>query len=154
MAAILTNRIYASREGREASSDILEVVGLNSNNSEVCMKILGIDLGKFKSVACLLNTETNQSEYETIPTQVWSLEQLLQSHQPDKVVIETCTISGWVYDLCQRLRYKVVVANPSGEAWQWKNVKRKTDKDDALKLAKLEALYQFNLKLRRIVLRE
>ena len=106
------------------------------------MKILGIDLGKFKSVACLLNTETNQSEYETTPTQVWSLEQLLQSHQPDKVVIETCTISGWVYDLCKRLGYKVIVANPSGEAWQWKNVKRKTDKDDALKLAKLEALEQ------------
>lgn len=106
------------------------------------MKILGIDLGKFKSVACLLNTETNQSDYETIPTQVWSLEQLLQNHQPGKVVIETCTISGWVYDLCKRLGYKVIVANPSGEAWPWKNVKRKTDKDDALKLAKLEALEQ------------
>lgn len=62
------------------------------------MKILAIDLGKFKSVACLLDTKTNQSEYETIPTQVWSLEQLLQNHQPDKVVIETCTISGWMYD--------------------------------------------------------
>lgn len=38
--------------------------------------------------------------------------------------------------------YKVVVANPSAEAWRWKNVKRKTDKDDALKLAKLTALDQ------------
>jgi transposase len=36
----------------------------------------------------------------------------------------------------------VIVANPSSEAWQWRNVKRKTDKDDALKLAKLEALGQ------------
>lgn len=106
------------------------------------MKILAIDLGKFKSVACLLETDTNQSEYETIPTQAWSLEQLLQSHQPDKVVLETCTMSGWIYDLCQSHGYQVVVANPGGEAWQWKNVKRKTDKDDALKLAKLEALEQ------------
>lgn len=106
------------------------------------MKILAIDLGKFKSVACLLTTETNQSEYETISTQVWALEQLLQTYQPDKVVIETCTMSGWVYDLCQSHGYKTIVANPSGEAWQWKNVKRKTDKDDALKLAKLEALEQ------------
>jgi hypothetical protein len=33
------------------------------------MKILTIDLGKFNSVACLFDTETNQAEYETITTQ-------------------------------------------------------------------------------------
>jgi transposase len=36
----------------------------------------------------------------------------------------------------------VLVCNPNQEAWKWKNVKRKTDKDDALKLAKLAALDQ------------
>jgi transposase len=106
------------------------------------MKILAIDLGKFKSVACLLNTDTNQSEYETVPTQALTFEQLLQRHRPQKVVIETCTMSGWVYDLCTGQGYEVVVANPSSDAWQWRNVKRKTDKDDALKLAKLAALEQ------------
>jgi transposase len=72
------------------------------------------------------------------------LEQLLSKTQPDQVLIETSSISGWVHDLIQGLGYRVVVANPSAEAWRWKNVKRKTDKDDALKLAKLAALEQIS----------
>ena len=36
----------------------------------------------------------------------------------------------------------IQVANPNHEAWRWKNVKRKTDKDDALKLAQLSAMNQ------------
>jgi hypothetical protein len=32
------------------------------------------------------------------------------------------------------------VANTNGEAWKWKHVRRKTDRDDALKLARLVAL--------------
>jgi transposase len=59
-------------------------------------------------------------------------------------VIETSSITRWVHNFCQSLGYKVVVANPSAEAWRWKNVKRKTDKDDALKLAKLTALDQIS----------
>lgn len=108
------------------------------------MKILAIDLGKFKSVSCLFNTETNQSAYETIAMQRVYLEDLLHKTQPQKVVIETCTNSGWVHDLCQGLGYEGLVANPSQKAWQWRNVKRKTDKDDALKLAKLAALAQIS----------
>lgn len=108
------------------------------------MKILAIDLGKFNSVACLLDTATNQSEFETLATQRWAFEQLLSKTQPNQVLIETSSISGWVHDLIQGLDYKVIVANPSAEAWRWKNVKRKTDKDDALKLAKLAALEQIS----------
>jgi transposase len=58
--------------------------------------------------------------------------------------METSSITGWVHDFCQSLGYKVLIANPSAEAWRWKNVKRKTDKDDALKLAKLTALEQIS----------
>lgn len=108
------------------------------------MKILAIDLGKFNSVACLFDTATNQSEFETIATKHWAFEQLLAKTQPEQVVIETSSISGWVHDLCERLNYKVLVANANQEAWRWKNVKRKTDKDDALKLAKLAALGQIS----------
>ncbi|WNZ22158.1 IS110 family transposase [Leptolyngbya sp. NK1-12] len=106
------------------------------------MKILAIDLGKYNSVACLFNTTPNQSEFETIATQRWALEQLLNQTKPDQIVIETSSITGWVHDFCQSLGYQVLVANPSAEAWRWKHVKRKTDKDDALKLAKLTALEQ------------
>lgn len=108
------------------------------------MKILAIDLGKFKSVACLFDTETNQAEYETIAMQQVALADLLQRKRPQKVVIETCTNSNWVHDICQEQGYEVLVANPNQEAWQWRNVKRKTDKDDALKLAKLAALEQIS----------
>lgn len=108
------------------------------------MKILAIDLGKFNSVACLFDTTTTQSEFETITTQRWALGQLLRQTSPDQIVMETSSITGWVNDFCQSLGYKVVVANPSAEAWRWKNVKRKTDKDDALKLAKLTALDQIS----------
>lgn len=106
------------------------------------MKILAIDLGKFKSVSCLFDTENNQIEFQTIPTLRWAFEQLLHTTQPQKVVFETSMVSGWVHDLCQSLGYSVLVANPNGDAWTWQNVKRKTDKDDALKLAKLTALDQ------------
>lgn len=108
------------------------------------MKILAIDLGKFNSVACLFDTTTHHSEFETFATQQLTFEWILNQTQPDQVVIETCSISGWVHDLIQQLGYPVVVANPSAEAWRWKNVKRKTDKDDALKLAKLAALEQIS----------
>jgi transposase len=108
------------------------------------MRILAIDLGKFNSVSCLLDTTNHHSEFETIATQRWALEQLLGKTQPNQVVIETSSISGWVHDLIQGLGYKITVANPSAEAWRWKNVKRKTDKDDALKLAKLAALEQIS----------
>jgi transposase len=108
------------------------------------MKILAIDLGKFNSVACLFDTTTNQSEYETFATQRLAFAGILNKTQPDQVIIETCSISGWVHDLIVGLGHTVIVANPSAEAWRWKNVKRKTDKDDALKLAKLAALEQIS----------
>jgi transposase len=44
--------------------------------------------------------------------------------------------------VCTAQGYEVLVCNPSQEAWKWKNVKRKTDRDDALKMAKLAALDQ------------
>lgn len=108
------------------------------------MKILAIDLGKFNCVCCLFDTETNQTEFETFKTYRIKFESLLQRLHPELVVMETCSITGWVHDLCVEWGYEVLVADPSQEAWRWKNVKRKTDKDDALKLAKLAALDQIN----------
>jgi transposase len=32
------------------------------------MEILAIDLGKFNSVACLFDTDNNQTEFETLAT--------------------------------------------------------------------------------------
>ena len=105
-------------------------------------KILAIDLGKFKSVTCLLDTETNETEFWTMSTDRPYLLAVLQKYQPDLVVIESCSTSGWVHDACTAAGFKVLVCNANQEAWKWKNVKRKTDRDDALKLAKLAAVGQ------------
>lgn len=106
------------------------------------MKILAIDLGKFKSVACFYQTGTESHAFETVPTRPQELHDLIVSDSPDRVVIEAGNQAGWVKDLCVTLEVPIEVANPNHEGWRWKNVKRKTDRDDALKLAKLSAVGQ------------
>jgi transposase len=106
------------------------------------MKILAIDLGKFKSVACVFDTQTQQTEYHTVASTAGYLRSFLATQGADQVVFEACSLAGWVHDLCQELGLQTLVCNPNQEAWKWKNVKRKTDKDDALKLARLAALGQ------------
>src|SRR2546426_86447 len=61
------------------------------------------------------------------------------------VVFETCDCCGWVYDLCAALGLRASVVAANTEAWQWRRVKRKTDRDDALKLAKLAVLDQLTI---------
>jgi len=104
--------------------------------------ILALDLGKFKSVACLYTVETTGHSFRTIPTTPQTVHDLLVEVQPARVVIEVGPAAGWVKDLCEVLEIPTQVANPNHEAWRWKNVKRKTDKDDGLKLARLSAMGQ------------
>ena len=105
-------------------------------------RILAIDLGKFKSVSCLLDVAANETEFWTLSTDRPYLLTLLKKYAPDLVVIESCGLAGWVHDACTAEGYQVLVCNPNQEAWKWKHIKRKTDRDDALKLAKLAALGQ------------
>jgi transposase len=105
-------------------------------------RILAIDLGKFKSVTCLLDSDTNQTEFWTMSTDRQYPLAVLKNYHPDLVVIESCGLAGWVHDICTEEGYEVLVCNPNQEAWKWKHIKRKTDRDDALKLAKLAALGQ------------
>jgi transposase len=105
-------------------------------------RILAIDLGKFKSVTCLLDSDTNQTEFWSMSTDRHYLLAVLKNYHPDLVVIESCGLAGWVHDICTEEGYEVLVCNPNQEAWKWKHIKRKTDRDDALKLAKLAALGQ------------
>ena len=104
--------------------------------------ILAIDLGKFKSVACDYDTTTHSHTFTTLPTTPQAVHDLVVEHSPDRVVIEVGSQAGWVKDLCEALGIEVQVANPNHEAWRWKNIKRKTDKDDALKLAQMSAVGQ------------
>src|ERR1043166_9682024 len=99
---------------------------------------LALGLGKYKSVACADDTATAEVRFTTIETTHEELRRLIMREQPRVVVIEACAQSGWVHDFCVRLGVPCKIANTAAEAWKFKHVKRKTDKDDALRLAELE----------------
>lgn len=106
------------------------------------MKILAIDLGKRRSVACDYERESGTFEFTTILSRPLDLRKLLTERQPAQVVIEICPMAGWVCDVIRDCGLPVTVAKTNEQAWRWKNVKRKTDRDDALKLAQLASLNQ------------
>jgi transposase len=108
-------------------------------------KILAIDMGKFNSVACLYGMEGDTHQFETVLTQPTVFHDLFVLHEPDRVVIEIGSQAGWVCDLAEALEIEIQVANTNHDAWRWKNTKRKTDRDDALKLARLSAMNQLPL---------
>jgi transposase len=101
------------------------------------MKILALDLGKFKSVACVYEQVSGEHSFLTIRTTPAEVRQLVQLTEPELLVFEVCGFAGWIHDLAVELGVRVLVANPNHEGWRWNHVKRKTDRDDALKLARL-----------------
>lgn len=103
------------------------------------MKILAIDMGRSKSVSCDYVSGTAAHEFETLDTTPQAFHDLIVRRQPGAVAIEICPAAGWVRDLCQGLGVALVVANTCDEPWKWRKVKRKSDRDDALKLARLKS---------------
>ena len=106
------------------------------------MKILAVDLGKMKSVACDFESETGEHSFETVRTAPAILEDLFRRRCPDRVVIEVGPAAGWITDLTARMKIELQVANPSHQGWRWRGVKTKTDRIDALKLAELSSVNQ------------
>jgi transposase len=104
--------------------------------------IFAIDLGKYKSVACDYDPATAEVAFATFDTSRDELRHRLARARPAVVVIEACALSGWVHDLCAELGVACRVANTASEAWKFQHAKRKTDRDDALRLAQLQALNQ------------
>ena len=102
--------------------------------------ILAIDLGKFNSVLCWYEPDSKQTAFRTVKTTPDDVRRELSRSPVSRVVFEACSQAGWVHDLCVELQLAVTVASTTGAAWQWKHVKRKTDRDDALKLARLSAV--------------
>jgi transposase len=102
--------------------------------------ILAIDLGRYKSVACVYQRSTRTQAFTTLETTAEQLQRLFTRHPGALVVIEACANSGWVHDVALAAGHEVKVANTAAEAWKFQHSKRKTDRDDALRLAELEAL--------------
>jgi len=106
------------------------------------MKILALDLGKYKTVGCAYESESGAHQFQRTLTTPADLERLVQDVKPERVVIEVCSIAGWVCDLMGQLGVEVQVANTSDDAWRWRKVKQKDDRRDALKAARLSAVNQ------------
>ena len=104
------------------------------------MKIFALDLGKFNTMCCFFDTKTRQHTFLNATTNRHYLETVFKKHKIDLLVMEACGPSGWIYDLAQSLGLEILVCSTNEEAWKWSNVKRKTDKDDALKLARMAAM--------------
>lgn len=106
------------------------------------MNILAIDLGKRKMVGCVYDTKTHEHRFDSAPLDKGTLQVVLDAVRPDRVVIEVGSPAGWVGDLVREAGIELQVANPNHEGWRWRNVKRKTDRLDALKLAQLSVSNQ------------
>jgi transposase len=108
------------------------------------MKILAMDLGKRKTVICYYDSESAEASYRTLKTLPQELHDVIVEYGAERMVFEICSIAGWVYDIASALVKEVEVADVNGQAWKWKNVKSKTDRKDALKLAQLSAVNQIH----------
>src|SRR3954469_3643526 len=104
--------------------------------------ILAVDLGRYKSVACVYARSTRDHQFRTLDTTPEDVGRLLARHPGAVVVIEACANAGWVHDQAVAAGHPVKVANTAAEAWKFRHLKRKTDKDDAKRLAELEAIGQ------------
>src|SRR5437763_17014839 len=91
----------------------------------------------------LVSTMRKRANSDSRPsTRRAELRKLIGKEQLAVVIIEACLLAGWVHDLCVELGVRCLVANTASEAWKFKHLKRKTDKDDALRLAQLYLLDQ------------
>ncbi|MHC4544378.1 MAG: IS110 family RNA-guided transposase [Planctomycetota bacterium] len=106
------------------------------------MNILALDLGKYKTVFCNYNIDNSEHEFGKVRTAPQEIHDLIVEKEPQRIVLEVCHIAGWIVDIAKALGIETEVANTSHEAWRWKNVKKKNDREDAIKLAKLSAMNQ------------
>ncbi len=103
--------------------------------------ILSIDMGKNKSVACDYNPQDGTADLTTVPSTPEKFKDFLRRRTDRLLVIEIGPQAGWVADLCQELDMQLKIVNTTGEEWKWNRVKNKSDREDALKLAKMQAMH-------------
>lgn len=106
------------------------------------MNILALDLGKFNTVFCDYICESGEHEFGKVKMTPQAIHDLIVDKEPERIVMEISDVAGWVVDIARALGKETEIANTSHDAWRWKNVKRKNDREDALKLAKLSTMSQ------------
>ncbi len=63
----------------------------------------------------LPTTATAAAEFRTVTTSRVEVERLIRDAGPAVVVIEACTLAGWVHDLCAEIGVPCKVANTAAE---------------------------------------
>ena len=90
--------------------------------------ILAIDLGKFKSCFCTVDTNTGEQVFFTEKTSkqnfYWIFKKI-QSEYPI-VLFEAGCQAGWVADLLREMKIDFKVANVNHPAWRWKENQSKS----------------------------
>jgi transposase len=105
------------------------------------MKILSLDMGKFKTVWLVyLTGGAGAQKYGKIVTGPKTVHDLLVEHRPDRLVLESGPSAGWVCDIAATLEIPTQVANTNDERWHWKKSRKKTDRIDALKIAQMSEM--------------
>jgi transposase len=97
---------------------------------------IGIDLGDKRSRYCMLNADGQIVRESSVATQREALEKVFGQMGPCRIAIEVGTHSPWVSRKLQELGQEVIVANARQVRLIY-NSKRKNDKLDAEKLARL-----------------
>src|SRR6266403_1383876 len=64
------------------------------------MRILSLDLSKYKTVACDYEAETGRHQFATVLTTHKGLHDLIVDREPDRVVIEICSIGAGCVTWC------------------------------------------------------
>ena len=68
----------------------------HENDAATAGPILAIDLGKYKSVACVHDAATGEIAFTTFETTRVELQRLIGKEQPAVVIIEACLLAGWL----------------------------------------------------------
>ena len=88
---------------RLSQSRLTSTMVADGEHRSLTMKILALDMGRRKSVACVYAERTGEHTNRTIRTSPQELHDLLVEHAADRLVIEIGPAAGWVCDLAGSL---------------------------------------------------
>ncbi len=72
-------------------------------------------------VGCICDTESHEHRFDKALLDKGTLQGILRSERPDRVVIEVGSSAGWVGQVVRQAGMALQVANPNHEAWRWPN---------------------------------
>jgi transposase len=102
------------------------------------MRILAIDLGKFRSTAVLgVHSRKVAETYRDFQTSADRILDLAQRTRADLVVVEICPIAGLLCDTLSDAGIRVAAVNTSHDRYLRRDTRAKTDLKDAIRLLEM-----------------